>query len=200
MLSQTGISRWIGPAAMLALAAALLLPSAALAVPPAVVSFGGGVANVNATTGSEDELVLSRGGIFFRVDAPTSKVIAAGGCSGPPTQTFVSCLTIFGASLQRIAVNLGNKDDTVNLSQIPATVTSTLNGGRGDDRITGGPGADAIIGGRGQDLARGGAGNDNLNMRDGSRDVRIDCGAGTDRAKLDRRDPRPRNCERVSRR
>jgi len=187
---------------MLALGVALLLPSAARAVPPAVVSFGGGVANVNATTGSEDELVLSVGGIFFRVDAPTSKVLAGGGpCSGPPTQTFVSCLTVVpGGSLQRIAVNLGNKDDTVNLSQIPATVTSTLNGGRGDDRITGGPGADRIIGGRGQDLARGGAGNDTLNMRDGSRDVRIDCGAGTDRAILDRIDPRPRNCERVSRR
>jgi Ca2+-binding RTX toxin-like protein len=184
---------------MLALAVALLLPSAARAVPPAVVSFGGGVGNVNATTGSEDELIVSVVGNQFRASAPTSRVISGGPpCAGVATQTIVFCPT--GAGILRIVVNLGNQDDTVTLAQVPATVESILSGGRGDDRITGGPGADAINAGRGQDVARGGSGNDNLNMRDGSRDVRIDCGDGNDRARLDDRDPRARNCERVSRR
>jgi Ca2+-binding RTX toxin-like protein len=184
---------------LLALAVALLLPSAARAVPPAVVSFGGGVGNVNAVTNSEDEVVVNLVGNSFQVSAPTTKVISGGPpCVGVGSQTIVFCPV--GAGILRVVANLGNRDDTVTLSSLPATVESILNGGRGDDRITGGPGADAINAGRGQDVARGGSGNDTLNMRDGSRDVRIDCGDGDDRATLDRRDPRARNCERVSRR
>jgi hypothetical protein len=64
----------------------------------------------------------------------------------------------------------------------------TIAGGRGNDRISGGGGSDVLLGGPGRDL---------LKARDGRRD-RVDCGAGTDRAIVDRQD-RVRRCERVRR-
>lgn len=82
-----------------------------------------------------------------------------------------------------------------------------LFGGSGNDRLLGGAKADELHGdtgddelaaGTGRDRVWGGPGNDTISARDGSRDV-IDCGAGLDRVRADRRD-RLRGCERVTRR
>jgi Ca2+-binding RTX toxin-like protein len=81
-----------------------------------------------------------------------------------------------------------------------------LSGGPGRDRLLGGPGADRLDGGRGADRLDGGAGtnrydagpgNDVVRARNGRREL-VACGAGRDRARVDRRD-RVRRCERVTR-
>ena len=82
-----------------------------------------------------------------------------------------------------------------------------IHGGNGGDSITGSYGADRLFGGRGADSIRGGAGrldvlsggpgNDRLNAADGHAGERLNCGAGRDRARLNRGD-RARRCERLS--
>lgn len=72
-----------------------------------------------------------------------------------------------------------------------------LDGGRGADRILGGAGRDQLVGGPGLDTGDGGPGADALRMRDGVRDV-VRCGAGRDRATVDRVD-RVIGCEVVRR-
>ena len=72
-----------------------------------------------------------------------------------------------------------------------------LIGGDDDDRLYGGPGADRLSGGDDNDRLFGGAGNDVILARDGERDV-IRCGAGRDRAVVDRSD-RVIGCEVVLR-
>jgi Ca2+-binding RTX toxin-like protein len=62
------------------------------------------------------------------------------------------------------------------------------------DSLSGGPGNDTIDGGKGRDYLSGGGGKDFLNARDGQRDASINCGAGNDRVKLDRVDPKPVSC------
>ena len=74
-----------------------------------------------------------------------------------------------------------------------------MTGGLGNDRITTADGADVIFGGPGVNTVRGGEGNDRLEMRNGARDVLIDCGVGTDTAVVDAKDPRPIACETVLR-
>lgn len=68
-----------------------------------------------------------------------------------------------------------------------------LIGGSGDDRIEGGPGSDTLSGGAGRDVLLagpgrgvlyGGPGDDRLDAVNGVRDV-VDCGTGTDRARVD---------------
>jgi Ca2+-binding RTX toxin-like protein len=200
MRAEKGLRRWIGRASIMALLGGLLLPGAAMAVPPAVVTYGGGTGTVSAATGSEDEITVSVVQVssitYFRVQAPQTRLVGGGVPCGPGPDLVVCNV---GPGILRAIVNLGDKDDTLVTTGLPATVTSTLNGGRGDERITAGAGPDNITGGRGQDYVRSGAGNDTLNMRDGSRDVRIDCGDGNDTARVDRQDPRARNCERVRR-
>ena len=78
-----------------------------------------------------------------------------------------------------------------------------LDGGAGDDVLSdtggrntylGGPGADVLEGGAGPDRMSGGPGPDRVLARGGGRD-RVNCGAGRDFARTDRRDSR-RSCER----
>jgi Thrombospondin type 3 repeat/RTX calcium-binding nonapeptide repeat (4 copies) len=80
-----------------------------------------------------------------------------------------------------------------------------VKGGGGRDRIVGAAGKDALLGnagkdrlngGRGRDLLKGNAGNDRIKAADSRRD-KVRCGAGRDRAIVDRRDKVARNCERV---
>lgn len=66
-------------------------------------------------------------------------------------------------------------------------------GGRGDDVITGGGGADEIWAGSGRDVLFGGRGGDFIVSHGRERD-QVSCGAGRDRALVDRRD-RLRSCE-----
>jgi hypothetical protein len=77
-------------------------------------------------------------------------------------------------------------------------------GGAGDDTLEGGPGADALYGragkdgldgGTGRDKFFGGVGADRLLAKDGTRDTRLDCGAGADSLSRDARlDPAPISC------
>jgi Ca2+-binding RTX toxin-like protein len=78
-----------------------------------------------------------------------------------------------------------------------------LAGGPGDDLLSdtggrnaylGGPGADVLEGGANADAMDAGAGPDLVRARGGGRDS-VRCGAGSDRARTDRRDTR-RSCER----
>jgi Ca2+-binding RTX toxin-like protein len=75
--------------------------------------------------------------------------------------------------------------------------SDTLRGEGGDDRLTGGSGADVLIGGPGTNAYDAGKGNDVVQAVNGRREV-IRCGAGKDRARVDRRD-RVYSCERVTR-
>jgi hypothetical protein len=68
-----------------------------------------------------------------------------------------------------------------------------LVGGDGSDRALGFSGADTIRGGDGRDLLGGGGGRDRIGAQDAARDV-ANCGAGEDKARLDRGDL-IRSCE-----
>lgn len=68
-----------------------------------------------------------------------------------------------------------------------------------NDVVRGDAGNDLLDGGRGSDRIEGGPGNDVVVARDGTRD-RVNCGPGSDRAVVDRRDAVDRTCERVLRR
>ncbi|MCW2994201.1 MAG: calcium-binding protein [Conexibacter sp.] len=78
------------------------------------------------------------------------------------------------------------------------TGNDKLTGGAGNDRLTGGPGNDAISPGSGHDVVDAGGGNDTINSVDGVRES-VDCGAGKDTVRADRRD-RLKHCEKVTRR
>ena len=79
-----------------------------------------------------------------------------------------------------------------------------VRGQRGNDTLTGGTGNDTIFGGRGRDqinvTADGkeidGAGNDVINARDGGLDE-ISCGAGRDKAIVDRAEDGVFDCETI---
>ena len=71
-----------------------------------------------------------------------------------------------------------------------------LDGGAGNDTVEGDAGSDILTGGPGLDRLSGGAGRDTINAKDGRRDV-VDCGAGRDRVRADRRDVL-RHCEIVT--
>jgi Ca2+-binding RTX toxin-like protein len=73
----------------------------------------------------------------------------------------------------------------------------TLQGDTGDDRLTGGSGADVLVGGPGTNAYDAGRGNDVVNAANHRIEL-IRCGAGKDRARVDRRD-RVIGCERVTR-
>ncbi len=73
-----------------------------------------------------------------------------------------------------------------------------LTGGKGNDRLTGGPGNDTFSPGSGRDVVDAGSGNDTINSVDGVKET-IDCGAGADTVRADRRD-RLKHCEKVTRR
>ncbi|MET0601065.1 MAG: hypothetical protein ABW167_03670 [Baekduia sp.] len=73
-----------------------------------------------------------------------------------------------------------------------------LTGGKGNDRLTGGPGNDTVSPGSGRDVVDAGGGNDTINSVDGVKET-IDCGAGSDSVRADRRD-RLKHCEKVRRR
>jgi hypothetical protein len=80
---------------------------------------------------------------------------------------------------------------------VGASGDDRLNGDAGDDRINGGNGNDTITPGAGKDRVSGNGGNDTISARDGGRDT-IDCGAGHDKATVDRTDT-VKNCESVKR-
>jgi Ca2+-binding RTX toxin-like protein len=63
----------------------------------------------------------------------------------------------------------------------------SLIGGGGDDLLNGGAGDDVLSGGSGRNTYRGGTGKDTILARNGKKES-VDCGAGKDRATVDRAD------------
>src|SRR5262249_42141934 len=59
-----------------------------------------------------------------------------------------------------LAINLGNGNDTIDASAVPAVLSLTIDGGAGNDTIVGGQGNDMLSGGDGNDTVNGGRGND----------------------------------------
>ena len=121
-----------------------------------------------------------------------------------------SCNTPYGMD---VYAELGDGDDIVSLFD-PMILRATggagadrlsantqddfLRGGMGPDRLSGRQGNDRLYTRQGQDSVFGGAGNDFLWALDRDRDHIIDCGAGNDRAFIDRNlDPEPLHCEYV---
>jgi Ca2+-binding RTX toxin-like protein len=100
-------------------------------------------------------------------------------------------------------VALGDGDDSFLLDAsapfTTVTVGARVNGGPGNDRITTAEGPDVIVGGPGANTVRAGAGNDRVSLRNGVRDLLVDCGTGVDTAILDRNDPKTFGCETVLR-
>ena len=88
----------------------------------------------------------------------------------------------------------GDGNDTLRA----AAGADVLIGANGDDRLGAGPGDDFLFGGFGSDVLKGKSGIDQLRAKDGTRDVKISCGPGSNRresAKRDKRlDPRTRRC------
>ena len=118
-----------------------------------------------------------------------------------------------GDDRMMVASGLGDSGNDT-LGCFPQGSACYLNGGAGDDVLTGGTGNDRLFGETGRDLVRGGAGVDVLEGEAGAdrlvaredrsagekpRNDSVDCGAGRDRATVDRRD-RVRRCELVTRR
>jgi hypothetical protein len=103
--------------------------------------------------------------------------------------------------IEAVDVSLGDGDDALAVASFPFTVSSTVHGGAGNDKITltgpadmsapsvfgdagddtltGGPGADLLVGGRGSDTLDGGPGRDVLGD-DGHEADSYDGGAGLD--------------------
>jgi Ca2+-binding RTX toxin-like protein len=67
-------------------------------------------------------------------------------------------------------------------------------GGAGSDRLIGRGGDDLLLGENGRDAFFGGKGRDVLKAKDGRRDLRLDCGPGSDYVKRDGIDPPPKRC------
>ena len=78
------------------------------------------------------------------------------------------------------------------------TGNDKLTAGKGNDRLTGGPGDDTLSPGTGRDVVDAGGGNDTINSVDGVKET-IDCGAGKDTVRADKRD-RLKHCEKTTRR
>ena len=97
-----------------------------------------------------------------------------------------------GGGNDRMAGNAGN--DSVS----GGDGRDRLNGNGGRDRLNGGDGRDRLNGGGGKNRLSGGGGNDQIRARNGAVD-RINCGAGRDSVRADRRDRVADNCERVRR-
>jgi Ca2+-binding RTX toxin-like protein len=102
-------------------------------------------------------------------------------------------ITITNADTDRLTVNGGTGDDTIDANSLTsATMTVTYNGGIGNDTIrtgagrdilTGGNGSDSLAGGLSNDTLTGGAGNDLL-VGDLGNDT-LTGGAGVDRFRFD---------------
>jgi hypothetical protein len=109
------------------------------------------------------------------------------------------CDSLAAGEINRVRIFAGSLDDSIDVdvlggSSVEAPVVVFMVGGPGNDTLTGGPQPDVITGGPGVNVAKGADGNDRLQMRNGTRDTLVDCGAGIDTAVIDRVD-RPIGCE-----
>jgi Ca2+-binding RTX toxin-like protein len=91
-------------------------------------------------------------------------------------------------STERLDVNGGGGDDVVSgATGLTGRIVLDADGQDGNDSLRGGDGPDTLAGGDGRDVVR----------ANGGQIDQIDCGAGRDRARVDR-DDRPTGCEAVN--
>lgn len=197
------------------LTAALLALLCAAPARAASISTGGGFLTIQDTVGESNEIEVTYAPTVprYQVTDLFKPVTAAVGCV--PTLSGAAVCPAVGVA--RIVVDAGDGADTVDLliENAPGAIPATLRGGKGNDRLFGSVGADSLVGGgggdtlvgrggndelfggKGGDTLIGGAGIDRLFAADGRRDRVLNCGAGSnrrERAKLDRRDPKPKSC------
>jgi Ca2+-binding RTX toxin-like protein len=118
-----------------------------VAIDLGVAGGGDGAADtvtVNGRAGNDSITIGSTNGMVLVTGSPTT-------------------VAIFNAEAanDRLIVNGGTGDDTINASGLPAgAIGLTLDGGTGNDSITGSAGADFLVGGDGNDTVTGGRGDD----------------------------------------
>lgn len=197
---------WVGMAALTAMAAG---PSTAAAAPGSVAVTGQTLV-FQAGPGTANNVAIGR--IFPRPfywgiqDKGANATIVTGtGCRAATRSAYpFECDPLVPASeINRVRAALGDGDDILSIdvyggSSPDSRVVVAMFGGPGNDRLTGGPQPDVITGGAGANIAMAGDGADRLQMRNGTRDTLVDCGAGVDTAVVDRAD-RPIGCEQVLR-
>ncbi|WP_199224026.1 calcium-binding protein [Paraconexibacter algicola] len=146
----------------------------------------------NVQTGTGDDEVLNGTGFGDRLIGRAGRDLLRGGdgpdCleGGPGSDVLDG-----GTGDDRLAGAAGND----RLEGGPGA--DTLRGGLGRDRLLGGAGADLLLPGPGVDRVEAGDGDDRVDARDRTAET-VDCGRGSDQARVDRRD-RVRGCERVAR-
>ncbi|CAN5529377.1 hypothetical protein BH10ACT11_BH10ACT11_02630 [soil metagenome] len=113
-------------------------------------------------------------------------------------------------SFAPVDVSLGPGNDTAELGPVADKAdggggNDTIIGSAGDDLLKGGSGNDTLDGGTsgnssgfgksdGVDTFIGGPGKDKILAKDLTKDKKIDCGSGKDKAKRDSFDPKPKSC------
>jgi Thrombospondin type 3 repeat/RTX calcium-binding nonapeptide repeat (4 copies) len=187
------------------LRAVLLLSVLVLAVAPgaaaahSLVRPGGAVVSyLSADATSLNELVVRPDGgrIEFR-DLAVDGGMDPGTCTPGDlnAQSYIVQVFCPAAPVQRIRVDLGDREDTATINvAVPATVLA----GTGSDRVTGGEAGDEIDGGTGSDTIDGGAGDDRIAAADGVVDD-VRCGPGNDSVDADGADTVAADCETVVR-
>jgi Ca2+-binding RTX toxin-like protein len=155
---------------LIALSGDLIVPPGGLAVDAGPFACAGEAATI-AGTGQSDTLPGTNGDDVIAARGGDDTVSAAGG--------------------EDLVCGSGG-NDVVRGGDQP----DMLDGGTGNDVLSGAGGNDRIVGGPGVDLLSGGDGKDALRAADATRDV-IRCGAGRDRAVVDRKDSVSSSCERV---
>jgi DNA-binding beta-propeller fold protein YncE len=167
----------------------------------AFVRVSGSALVVTAAPGATDNLQITRpsASIVRVTDFPGagyrgSGVHAGAGCTRNGDYT-ANCLSAaITPALPALVTSAGQQGDrVVNSSGLP----SSLYGGAGNDLLIGGSGRDILNGGTGVDVLQGLDGNDLLQAHDGTSDMRIDCGARSDKADLDLlpKDANVKGCE-----
>ncbi|WNZ22117.1 calcium-binding protein [Leptolyngbya sp. NK1-12] len=104
-----------------------------------------------------------------------------------------AAITITNADADRLTINGGTGDDTIDAGNLTSTtMTVTYNGGIGNDMIQAGAGRDILTGGNGSDSLAGGLSNDTLTGGAGSDSLAgglsndtLTGGAGVDRFRFD---------------
>ncbi|MER7820617.1 hypothetical protein [Streptomyces sp. NPDC096153] len=150
-------------------------------------------------------------------DRFSTTVALGGGVSGQDGDDLFLGGRASGTS--RLTYDGGNGFDTVSYALSTAAVKVSLNGlsddGRSGDQdrvavdaiigssygdvLTGNDNNNTLNGGRGRDTLNGGGGADLLLANDGSADASLNCGQGSDTARVDATDPFGHNCETVVR-
>jgi Ca2+-binding RTX toxin-like protein len=109
--------------------------------------------------GETNQVTIEDGALVQVTDAG-ARLTAGGSCvsTGPHTVQCTmdfECPNLSGPYNEHwcgIHVDLGNRDDTLDVG---AAIATTASGGEGDDRMLGGPGADRLSGGPGADFMQG---------------------------------------------